>query len=261
MSIGPNGGVLYNIDMLYSRRHWLDLALGCGCVIASTPVFGAGTTLSPTTRFSGLSNQYVLTIDGCSGALDMALVDYLVNARIQSTWFVTGVFIQRNAQALRELDRTGLCEWQNHGARHHAPVLGHTSIYGVPAVNTVEGLAREVLEGVRQVQTLGAIPTIYRGATAKYSPAALEWLLEHRWAVGGYSVALDEGAGASWGRMGALAKTVRAGDVVLAHGNHAERGNGARVVAALKSVAQRGLHPISWREALTVGTLNTTGLR
>ena len=89
-----------------------------------------------------------LTLDACSGAVDMRVVDALIDLSVPVTIFVTGLWLRGNASVLATMcAHPGLFTLQNHGELHLPPVLGTRRVYGLPVAGTLDAVRREVGRG------------------------------------------------------------------------------------------------------------------
>ncbi len=183
-----------------------------------------------------------LTLDACGGGFDARIAEALIEARIPATIFVTGLWLHRNAAAMARLrEHPDLFGFGNHGARHLPMVLGGGRVFGLPGVGDLDGLRREVTEGAAAIeQASGAAPRWVRGATARYSPAALPAIREAGFAIAGYSLNADGGASLPAASVAARLRLAMPGDVVIAHINHPERASGAGVAAGVLALHRRG---------------------
>ena len=201
--------------------------------------------------------RVILTLDACGGAFDEKLAQYLVREQIPATLFVTSKFIRRNPKAVVFLKQhLDLFDIQNHGGEHFAAVSRHGTVYGVHTTGSIEQTINEVQSGYRAIeQSFGVQPTLYRGATALYDRQALEALaISNTPLVGGYSVSWDDGASLSSAGIIAKANRLKNGDVLLAHINHPERGNGEHLILGLDALRSQ-FEVVSWRQALELGRI------
>lgn len=180
-----------------------------------------------------------LTLDACSGGVDMRIVRTLLALSVPATLFVTGLWLRSNAHMLGLLRaRSDLFTLQNHGERHLPAVLGTRRVYGLPVAGTLEAIRREVARGAEAIVAVGAPPpTWYRSAAALYSPAAFRVIDEK---IGAFSLPADEGASLPApvvaGRMAAAVS----GDVIIAHVNQPHRSSGAGVAEGLIALHKAG---------------------
>ena len=191
---------------------------------------------------SGPPPRVALTLDACSGSVDMRILDALVAHDIPATLFLTGKWLNANPEAIAFLKRhRKLFEFENHGAEHLPPVIGREKPYGLAPAGTPEAVLAEVTGGGFFVQSLlGSTPHYYRGATALYSPAAITLIEKAGYRIGGFSLNGDSGASASAARTADTISAAKDGDVIIAHMNQPTRPAGDGVVAGILALKARG---------------------
>lgn len=206
----------------------------------------AAALLDPETRLvlpPGAPRTVALTLDACSGAADLRILDTLVHLRVPATIFATARWIARNTGALDLLRaHPALFSLQNHGARHVPAVLGTGRAYGLAVAGTLAAVEQEVAGGAASIQAAGfPQPHWFRGATALYSPAAISAIEAMGFQLAGYSLNGDEGAALGDLATARRIAAARGGDVLLAHVNHPERAAGAGVAAGVAVLKQAGV--------------------
>ena len=236
------------------RRTALTLALAALATPAlATPASALDTTeprfprLPPTEA----SRRIALTLDACNGGFDRRIADALVAHQARATIFLTADWIRANKSGLAFLlAHPRVFSFENHGEHHIPPVLGTGTIYGLPIAGTLDTIRREVEQGARAIQAATGTKTRwYRGATARYSPAAIPEIRRLGHAIAAYSLNADEGASLPATAAAARLAAARDGDVIIAHINQPNRPSGeglARGIAALAGatwVTLDELHP------------------
>ena len=191
----------------------------------------------------GARPRVALTLDACSGHTDFTLLDALIARRIAATLFVTGLWLERNPQAIARIkEHRDLFEIGNHGGRHLAAIWGRSAPFGVKAAGSPEAVQDEVLSGERAIMSVfGKKPLWFRGATALYSAPAVPLIAKMGYAVAGYSLNGDAGASLSAGAVTQRLERAQNGDVILAHLNHPERPCGKGLVNGLSSLQSQGV--------------------
>ena len=184
-----------------------------------------------------------LTFDACPGGFDQRIAGALAESRIPATIFVTGLWLRRNPAGLAFLlaHRDLFCI-ENHGDRHIPPILGQGRIYGIPVAGDLATVQRDVTDGAASITTAtGLTPRWFRGATARYSPAALPAIQQLGFGIAGYSLNADMGA--SLPAQAVTERMARAthGDVLIAHINQPNRPSGQGVVDGLAALQRRGV--------------------
>lgn len=184
----------------------------------------------------------VLTLDLCPGGFDARIAGFLAAEKIPATVFVSGEWLRRNPEPLGFLlAHPDVFDLQNHGERHLAAVLGGGRAYGLPLAGDEATLRREVAGGAALLtEACGRPPRWFRGAGGLYDRAALELIRAMGFAVGGFSLNADQGAGLPAATVAARLAAAPAGAVVLAHGNQPRRPAGEGVVAGVARLRAEG---------------------
>lgn len=193
-----------------------------------------------------------ITLDACGAGYDADLIDFLIAQRIPATIFVTKRWLDRNpsgsAQLLRHPD---LFELEDHGTSHVAAVMAlQSGIRGVPGEPDLAHLRAEVLGAADAItRSSGKAPRYYRGAGAIYDAAAIQQIEALGFRIAGFSVNADSGATLSTQRVAARLRSVRAGDIIIAHMNKPAGGTAEGFAAALPDLLRRGLRFVKLSEA------------
>jgi len=183
-----------------------------------------------------------LTLDACSGAVDMRIVETLIGQSIPATIFATGLWLHGNAPTVALMrTRADLFTLQNHGELHLPPVLGTRRVYGLPVAGTLEAVRREVSRGADLVgEARGERPRWYRGAAGLYSPAAVEAIQAMGCLIAGYSLNADAGASLPAASVARRIAAARSGDVIVAHVNQPHRPSGQGVAEGVAELKHAG---------------------
>lgn len=194
----------------------------------------------PRPPVTGERRRIALTLDACNGGFDRRIADALIAQGARATIFLTADWIRANKQGLALLlAHRHLFSFENHGEHHIPPVLGTGTLYGLPIAGTLDAIRREVQQGASAIRTAtGTTTRWYRGAAARYSPAAIPEIRSLGHAIAAYSLNADEGASLSATAAAARLAAARDGDVVIAHINQPNRPSGdglARAIAAMTS--------------------------
>ena len=187
--------------------------------------------------------RVALTLDACSGAVDMRILGTLLRLGLPATIFVTARWLQDNAEAVALLRANpSLFAVQNHGARHVAAVLGGGRIFGQAVAGMAEVVRAEVAGGAASLQAAGFPPPHwYRGATALYSLAALPVIEAMDSAIAGFSLNGDEAASLPAAAVARRVAAATTGEVIIAHLNQPGRSSGAGLVAGLTALHAAGV--------------------
>jgi peptidoglycan/xylan/chitin deacetylase (PgdA/CDA1 family) len=143
---------------------------------------------------------------------------------------------------------------------NHAPAVDSPrNVYGLAAAGSRDGLEAEINGGADAILGAGAgQPHWFRGATARYSAAAIALARTMGFRIAGYSLNGDGssllGANDTEKRIGHASD----GDVILAHINQPSHAAGAGVVAGILRLKARGFAFARLSDVQTVGSDGTT---
>ena len=199
----------------------------------------------------GGSPRVALTLDACSGKVDHRILDMLVKERIPATIFVTARWLKRNGEAVAILKaHPEIFELEDHGRDHLAAIDRATSVYGVRSAGSPEALALEVGGGADAMRLAGLDrPRWFRGATAKYSPSAIELIEGMGYRIAGFSLNGDGGSLLGAKTTERRIAAARDGDVIIAHINQPGHAAGAGVVAGVLALKKRGFEFVLLKDA------------
>jgi peptidoglycan/xylan/chitin deacetylase (PgdA/CDA1 family) len=180
-----------------------------------------------------------LTLDACSGSVDMRIIGTLLALSVPATLFVTALWLRANTHILSLLRaRADLFALENHGELHLPAVLGTRHVYGLPVAGTLDAIHREVERGAEAVVATGAArPIWYRTAAGLYSPGTIGSISAR---IAGYSLVADEGASLPAAAVTRRMVAAVSGDVIIAHVNHPHRISGAGVTAGIAALHRAG---------------------
>ena len=191
----------------------------------------------------GTDKIVALTLDACGGGFDAALANFLIEHRIQATIFATRRWIRRNPVAIALLkSHAELFEIEDHGANHIPAIIGaDRNVYGLAGAADLQQLRREVSGGADAVKAAtGTAPRWYRGATGEYDPEALKVIEKMGYKVAGFSVNADNGATLSQKQIVRRLKTVRRGDIIIAHLNKPASDTAKGMAQGLRLLVDQG---------------------
>lgn len=215
------------------------------CIAALLPAPAlAGKLIEPHLHISpgGSTPQVALTLDACEGAVDLRILDALVNNSIPATIFVTGRWLKVNPDAIKVLvAHPELFELEDHGAQHIPAIIGTEKAYGLMPAGTAMKVTAEVQGGAdAMVAYTGSRPHWFRGATALYSADALTLIHSLGLGVAGFSVNSDFGASSPAANVAKRIEAARDGDVIIAHINQPTHASGAGVVEGILALKAKG---------------------
>jgi peptidoglycan/xylan/chitin deacetylase (PgdA/CDA1 family) len=186
--------------------------------------------------------RIAITLDACSGNVDHRILDVLVQQSIPATIFVTRRWLVRNADTVATLSaHPDLFDIEDHGRNHVPAVTGTEKPYGIKPAGTLAAVDDEVNGGASAiVVAFGTRPHWFRGATALYTPDAIDEINHLGFQVAGFSLNADFGASVSTKIAAARLESAKDGDVVIAHINQPKRSSGAGIAKGLLDLKQRG---------------------
>jgi peptidoglycan/xylan/chitin deacetylase (PgdA/CDA1 family) len=239
------GASAVSCHVSYNRRMIMRMILGALALIFTLGSAQAGDLVEPHMRIAkggAASPQVALTLDACSGSVDMRILDALIENRIPATLFLTGRWIAANPEAVALLGQhADLFDFENHGAEHIPAVIGDEKPYGITPAGTSEAVMQEVDGGAASIRAaLGASTDWYRDATALYSPAAIALIEQNGFRIAGFSLNGDAGASFSAEVTAKSISGAKDGDVIIAHMNQPTRSAGDGVVAGVLSLVKKG---------------------
>jgi peptidoglycan/xylan/chitin deacetylase (PgdA/CDA1 family) len=230
----------------------LILASLLSCAVSAAPGWGVEmhARLAPTLHAP--SNAVAITLDACSGAFDSDLIDTLVALRVPATIFVTKKWIDRNPVGTAALlAHPDLFELEDHGTAHVPAVIGAgRRVYGLAAEPDVAHLQAEVAGGAEIIRSLtGHAPRYFRGATAIYDQQSIQTIRSMGYEIAGFSVNADAGATLPRAAITARLRSVRPGDIVIAHMNKPAGATAEAFAAALPELLARGYRYVTLSQA------------
>jgi peptidoglycan/xylan/chitin deacetylase (PgdA/CDA1 family) len=229
-------------DICIPRRALLGL-LTCAPTFAKRanrqntvePLFGRATS-------SDGVKHVALTLDACPGGWDQRIATILVTQQVKATVFLTERWMRANADGLSFLlDHRDLFAFENHGARHVPAILGGGTLYGIGIAGTIENVRREILDGAHAIEAATVkMPSWYRGAAARYSPAAMTLIDELGFRLAAYSLSADQGASLPAREVTRRMVGALNGEVLLGHINQPRRPSGEGIVDGIVALRQVG---------------------
>jgi peptidoglycan/xylan/chitin deacetylase (PgdA/CDA1 family) len=204
---------------------------------------------------AGAAQQPVtaITLDACGGAFDAQLINLLVAQRVSATIFVTKKWLDRNAAGTATLlAHPELFDLQDHGTAHIPAVIGRR-VYGIAGEPDMAHVRSEVSGAAQAItQLTGRPPHYYRGATAVYDKDAMHAIEGMGYAIAGFSVNADAGATLPQASIIARLRSVKHGDVIIAHMNKPAGATFEGFSVALPELLARGFRFVKLSDAQLV---------
>ncbi len=192
-----------------------------------------------------------LTFDACSGRYDKELIDFLIKNKIKATLFISGRWIDKNADILKKLARNPLFEIENHGLTHRPLSIDCKSAYSIKGTCSKKEVIDEILKEEAKIYRVAGIKTKYfRSGTAHYDTEAINIANRLGYKVIGFTVNGDFGATADAKTIYKQVIGAKPGSIILAHMNHPEKNTFEGFKPALLYLKKKGFHFVKLEEVL-----------
>ena len=176
------------------------------------------------TRLSTDKKVLALTFDATGierdKGYDEELINYLIENKIPATLFLSGLWIDKNPEILKELSKVEFFEIANLGANHLPCSLNGKEVYGIKGTRNVEEIISEIEDNALKIaEYTGKKPKYYRAGTVytdEYCPEIAEKL---GYEIVGFSVLGDAGATYSKEKVKNALLNAQPGDIVILHMN------------------------------------------
>lgn len=195
------------------------------------------------TEKSDAAGFIALTFDACDGKYNRELVEFLTEENIPATLFLTGKWIDKNPEIVKQLASNQLFEIENHGLKHRICALAGDKKYGLKKTRNLDEIIDEIELNNRKIEKLvGKRPVFYRPAGAYADDICLKTASLLSMEIAGYdSLAGDSFSKTSAREMSAnILKKARHGMVVLMHLNHPERNEVQALKIAVPALRKKG---------------------
>jgi peptidoglycan/xylan/chitin deacetylase (PgdA/CDA1 family) len=199
---------------------------------------------------SSTGHVAAITLDACGGAFDAQLIHLLVAQRVPASIFVTKKWLDHNrAGTAALLAHPELFDLQDHGTAHVPAVIGRR-VYGIAGEPDMAHVRAEVAGAAQTITALtGHAPHYYRGATAVYDVDAMRAIESMGYAIAGFSVNADAGVTLSQSAITARLRSVKNGDVIIAHMNKPAGATFEAFAVALPELLARGFKFVKLSDA------------
>ena len=132
-----------------------------------------------------------LTINAYS-ANQEELIQTLINHNIKATFFVSGYYVRRNPETVKQLAVNPLFDVENLGNRSRALSVEGKSAYGIAGTNNVEDALKEVADGAASIAAVtGKKPKFFRSFTGYTDDVAVAAVNATGTKVIGYQIVTD----------------------------------------------------------------------
>lgn len=186
-----------------------------------------------------------LTFDFCGGAngnaADQALLGVLRQQNVPATLFLNSRWITANQALTKDLAGDPLFELANHGTSHIPLSVSGRSAYGIPGTRNPGEVYDEIMTNdARLTDLTGKRPRFFRPGTAYLDEVSAEIIRSLGLIPAGFTINGDGGATFPAATVTREISRARAGDIVIAHGNHPAGGTAHGLMRALAVMKDRG---------------------
>ena len=172
---------------------------------------------------------------------DSQLINYLEKEKIPATLFVSGRWIEKNADTLKKLVSNPLFEIENHGLNHKACSVNQRGAYHDTGTSSAEEIVDEVEGNARRIQVLtGYKPKFYRPATCYCDEVGVEIVEALGYKVISFSVLGDAGATYSKDKVKKALLNTPSGSIIIFHMNHPEGETAEGIMEATPLLRKKG---------------------
>lgn len=197
------------------------------------------------TRLPSTAGGVALTFDFCGGrggsGADLALLAVLRRQEVPATLFLNSRWITAHPNLTRDLAGDPLFELANHGTSHRPLSVSGRSAYGIPGTRSPGEVYDEIISGnARLADLTGRSPLYFRPGTAYLDEVSAEIVRALGLIPAGFSINGDGGATFPSATVTREISRARAGDIVIAHGNHPASGTARGLERALSVMKDRG---------------------
>jgi peptidoglycan/xylan/chitin deacetylase (PgdA/CDA1 family) len=200
------------------------------------------------TRLRTEEKVVALTFDACGGpkrskgnGYDAKLIEYLKEAKVPATLFISGRWIDANRDIFQNLAGDPLFEIENHGLNHKPCSVNGRSIYGIKGTRTVGELIDEIEQNGLNIQILaGRKPRFYRPAAAYCDDVGEEVAKALGYEVVTFSVLGDGGATYAKPLVRETLLNAPPSSIILMHMNHPEGETAEGVIEAIPELRKQG---------------------
>lgn len=197
------------------------------------------------TRLPVPDSGVALTFDFCGGtggnAADHALIAVLRQQHVPATLFLNSRWVTANQALATELAADPLFELANHGTSHSPLSVSGRSAYGIPGTKNPGEVYDEIMaNNARLTELTGKRPLLFRPGTAYLDEVSSEIVRSLGLIPVGFNINGDGGATFPAATVSREVTRARAGDIVIAHGNHPDGGTAAGMTSALAVMKNRG---------------------
>lgn len=172
---------------------------------------------------------------------DEELINYLIENKIPATLFLSGLWIDKNPEIVKELAKVSFFEIANLGLNHRPCSLNGKEIYGIKGTNNVEEIIEEIENNALKIKEFTGIkPKFYRPGTAYSDEYCIEIANKLGYEVIGFNVLGDGGATYSKERVKNALLSAEPGSIVILHMNIPQSETFEGVKEAMPTLLEQG---------------------
>jgi peptidoglycan/xylan/chitin deacetylase (PgdA/CDA1 family) len=197
------------------------------------------------TRLPPATDGVALTFDFCGGVngsgADLALLSVLRQQHVPATLFLNSRWITANRALAKELADNPLFELANHGTYHRPLSITGRSAYGIRGTRNPAEVYDEIMTNEAHLTHLtGRRPRYFRPGTAYLDEVSAAIVRSLGLIPVGFSINGDAGATFPAATVTHEISRARAGDIIIAHGNHPGGGTAPGLAHALRIMKDHG---------------------
>lgn len=196
------------------------------------------------TKIDSSEKIIALTFDACGSegdGYDNEIIDFLIEQSIPATLFISGRWIDRHSEIMKDLAQNPLFEIANHGYSHKPLSVDGKSAYGISGTASVDEVVREILLNEEKLlEFTGYKPKYFRSGTAYYDEIAVKIANDLDYQVINFSVLGDAGATYSKEQIIRACRSAGPGSIIIFHMNRPERGIAAGIIEGISQLQKRG---------------------
>ncbi|HPW65000.1 MAG TPA: polysaccharide deacetylase family protein [Candidatus Omnitrophota bacterium] len=129
------------------------------------------------TRIRSSDKVMAVTFNACGrtgGEFDSALLDLLEKESVPATFFVSGIWLEKNPELAKRIAATPLFEIANLGLEARSCLVAPGTGADAPATRNVEEVFAEIEKNARKIEAVtGALPHFFRSAPSHYDDIAV----------------------------------------------------------------------------------------
>jgi peptidoglycan/xylan/chitin deacetylase (PgdA/CDA1 family) len=197
------------------------------------------------TRLNTNQKVLALTFDACSGprslGYDARLIKYLETEKVPATLFISGRWMDANAEIFKKLSENPLFEIENHGLDHKPCSAIGRSVYGIEGTKSAGEIFDEIeLNALKILNLTGHKPKYYRPGTSYCDEICVAIATALGVEVVNFSVRGDAGATYSKKQVEEALWNAPPSSIILMHMNHPEGDTAEGVIEAIPELKKRG---------------------